>query len=226
MVYRLGVEDIEPNHWVAWAFDLPGCYSAARNQEDAIANAPLRIAQYLEWLSNHNYRAARAVEAIDVEVGESFRSFISEGDYIVNAFFEDDRRTLGSDEVSHALWLLECTRTDLLQVIQPLSPERLDRPIRGEVQGSIHGILKHVVWAEWWYFDRLGLAFNEEQMPEGIMSMLEKSRTHTHRQLPELVNHTNIMTRIGEQWSARKIVRRTLWHERAHTKQIIRYLKQ
>lgn len=28
MRIRLAVEDIEPNHWVAWALDLPACYSS------------------------------------------------------------------------------------------------------------------------------------------------------------------------------------------------------
>jgi len=226
MLYRIGVEDIEPNHWVAWVFELPGCYSKARNREDAIAKAPSRITQYFEWLSSHNYKAPPVAEPIEVEVSESFNSFISESDYIVNAFFKDDRRLLSHDEIEHALWLLEYTRSDLLQVIQRMSSDQLDKPIRGEVQGTIRGILNHVAWAEWWYFDRLNLAFKEEQMPEDVMSMLEKVRTHTRRQLSQLAGNTAITERIGEQWSARKIVRRTLWHERAHTQQIIRYLSQ
>jgi len=226
MLYQLGTEDIEPNHWVAWVFELLGCYSKASHREDAISNAPLMIAQHFEWLSSHNYKAPRVAEPIEVEVSESFNSFISEGDYIVNAFFKDDRRLLSHDEIEHALRLLEYTRSDLLQVIQRISSDRLDRPIRGEVQGTIRGILNHLAWAEWWYFDRLNLAFKEEEMPEDVMSMLEKVRAHTRRQLLQLVSDTTITKRIGEQWSARKIVRRTLWHERAHTQQNIRYLNQ
>lgn len=29
MRFRLAVEDIEPQHWVAWALDLPVCRSAS-----------------------------------------------------------------------------------------------------------------------------------------------------------------------------------------------------
>ena len=107
-----------------------------------------------------------------------------------------------------------------------MSSDQLDRSIPGEVQGSIRGILNHLAWAEWWYFDRLNLAFKEEEMPEDVMSMLEIVRAHTRRQLSQLAGNTTITERTGEQWSARKIVRRTLWHERAHTQQIIRYLNQ
>jgi predicted RNase H-like HicB family nuclease/uncharacterized damage-inducible protein DinB len=225
MLYRIGVEDIEPNHWVAWVFDLFGCYSKARTRDEAIANAPRIIAEYFAWLSRHG-REVLPPESIEVEVSESWDSFICEGDYIVNAFFEDDRRPLSDNEIDYVLELLEYTRQDLLRVINPLSSEQLDKPIRDELQGSIRGILEHIAYAERWYFDRLGLAFPREEMPDDVMDMLEKVRTYTVHKLPELAGDTRITERISERWSARKLVRRTLWHERTHTRQIIRYLKQ
>jgi hypothetical protein len=27
MPYRVAVEDIEPQHWVAWVVDVPGCFA-------------------------------------------------------------------------------------------------------------------------------------------------------------------------------------------------------
>jgi hypothetical protein len=38
--------------------------------------------------------------------------------------------------------------------------------------------------------------------------------------LPKLVGDERIVTRVSEPWSARKILRRALWHERDHTQQI------
>jgi len=225
-LYRLGIEDIEPNHWVAWVFELPGCYSKACNRDEAINNTPLRITQYFEWLSSYGCEVPHPPEKIEVDVSESWVSFISEEDYIVNAFFEDDRRALSSDDVDYVLKLLEFTRKDLLQVVQQISPDRLDKPIEGEVQSNIRGILKHIATAERWYFDRLNMAFERKEMPDDVMDMLENMRAYTRHKLPQLVGYTQITERIGERWSARKLVRRTLWHERAHTQQIIRYLNQ
>jgi predicted RNase H-like HicB family nuclease/uncharacterized damage-inducible protein DinB len=224
MLYQLGVEDIEPNHWVTWVLELPGCFSKARTREDAIANAPSRIAQYFEWLASYGCESPHHPDKIEVEVGESWDSFISEDDYIVNAFFEDDRRPLSGDDVAHVMKLLEYTRKDLLQVIRQISPAQLDKPIEGEVQGTIRGVLKHIATAERWYFDRLNLAFDRKEMPEDVIDMLDKVRTYTRHKLPQLVGDTRITEKVGEHWSARKLVRRTLWHERAHTEQIIRYL--
>ncbi len=224
MLYGLGIEDIEANHWVAWVLDLPGCYSAARSYEDALADAPARIAEYFRWLSSHGSGSPLAREAIEVNVRETFRAYPSEDDYLVNAFFSDDRRPLSQAEVHNGLRLLEYTRRDLRRVIRPLSSQELHRTISGEVQGSIEGILRHVAWAEWWYLDRLNLAFPREAMAGEILSLLERVRAHTRLQWPQLADSSLITERMGERWSPRKVVRRTLWHERAHTQQIARYL--
>ncbi|HOP06580.1 MAG TPA: DinB family protein [candidate division Zixibacteria bacterium] len=226
MTYRIGVEDIEPRHWVAWVFDLPGCYSKAVNREDAIAGVPSRIADYFDWLASHQNQPGKPPGDIEVEIAESFQSFVSEGDYIVNAFFEDDRRPMNPDYVEHIRSLLGFTRNDLTRLVDGISAEQRQTPVPGEVQGTIDGILKHVAWAEWWYFDSLNLAFPQEEMPQDVLRMLDRVREHTLRQLPLLTNNDTLTERMGERWSARKIVRRTLWHERAHTEQIIRYLKR
>lgn len=221
MPYRLGVEDIEPDHWLAWALDLPGCFSAARTEEEAVARAPAAIADYRSWLVGHGRAASRADEWCDVTVVEVFHAFSEEADdYLVNAFFADDRRPLAREEIAEGLALLGCSRRDLLTVARRLSPEALDRPVADEARGSIAGILGHIAQAEWWYFDRLGLACPRAELPGEPFARLEQVRAWTVARLPELVDDERVTERVGEQWSARKVLRRTLWHERDHTRHI------
>ncbi len=40
MNYRIAVEDMEPDHWIAWVLDLPGCYSSAKTSSKAISQVP------------------------------------------------------------------------------------------------------------------------------------------------------------------------------------------
>jgi predicted RNase H-like HicB family nuclease len=220
MAYRIAVEDMEQNHWVAWALDLPGCFSSARTQEEAIVMAPTSISQYITWLKNLGYRQLPRQDYIDVEVEETFRSFVSGGMYVANAFFEDDQRPLLEEDVEFGLWLLERTQEDLLDVVQTVDRDKFSQSIPGEVQGSIQGIVEHIAWSEWWYLDRLGLAFDREKMPAGVIKMLEAVRQHTRNQLPDLIGLDRIVIVRGEKWSPRKILRRTLWHERDHTNHI------
>jgi uncharacterized damage-inducible protein DinB len=222
MRYQLGVEDIEPDHWVAWVFTLPGYFASARTQAEAEALAPARIAAYFNWVAQYGHSMPGAHDLIETDVVAVFRAFVSEGDYLVNAFFEADRPPLTQQEVEQALWLLDCSRQDLLAVLHSASPDKLTQPIVGEVQGSIQGILQHIAQAERWYFQNIGL--EQSSLPENPWRALDQTRAQTRARLPALVGDQRILEWKREYWSARKVLRRTLWHERAHTQQISRLL--
>jgi predicted RNase H-like HicB family nuclease/uncharacterized damage-inducible protein DinB len=228
MRYRMAIEDIEPNHWVAWVLDLPGCFSSAQTQADAVARAPERITAYYSWLGSHDSSLPVIAGPVEIEIAETFRSFTSKQDseYLVNAFFEDDRRPPHYWDVVVALRLLHWTRQDLLHVIQSLTQEQLHQPIAGQVSGSIAGVLRHVAGAENWYFGQLGLELDRAQLPADSLEMLSAVRANTYVQLPKLVGNEQITESCDELWSARKVIRRTLWHERDHTQHIAHLVTQ
>ena len=148
-----------------------------------------------------------------------------DSEYLVNAFFEDDRRPLSSEDVEIGLQLLGWSRQDLLKVLEELTPGQLNKPIHGEVRGSIEGILEHVCGAENWYFSQFGMSVDWSALPDDIDARLAVSRANTRTQLATLLGEDRITENCGERWSARKILRRTLWHERAHTEQIARLVR-
>jgi hypothetical protein len=220
---RLAVEDIELDHWIAWAIDLPACYSSAGTAADAIAHAPMKIAEYFSWLSKHDSSLPAAREPLEIQVVEIFHSWASREDpeYLVNAFFEDDHRPLGYWDVNLALRLLDWTRQDLLGVIQTIPQEQLTITISSEARGSIAGILNHVAIAENWYFGQLGSGKGD--LPSDPLEKIEVVRSNSREQLVRLVGDERVIKNCDELWSGRKIVRRTLWHERDHTQQVIKF---
>ena len=224
MRIRLAVEDIEPNHWIAWVLDLPACYSSAGTGTDAIEHAPTKIAEYFVWLSKHDSSLPAASEPTEIQVVETFHSRASREDpeYIVNAFFKDDRRPLGYWEGEIALRLLDWTHQDLLGVLQSIPHKQLKKPISGEVHGSLVGILDHIAIAENWYFGQLGL--EKGDLPGDPLEKIEVVRSNTKDQLVKLIGDVRVKKNCDEVWSGRKIVRRTLWHERDHTQQILQLL--
>jgi uncharacterized damage-inducible protein DinB len=226
MRIRLAVEDMEPDHWIAWALDLPACFSSAVTAADAVARAPQKIAEYFSWLLKHDSLLPIVNEPIETEVVETFNSFASREDpeYLVNAFFEDDRRPLGYWDVEITLRLLDWTRQDLLGVIRSIAQDKLTKAISGEVRGSIHGILNHVSIAENWYFEQLSLGLERAQFPSDPLEKLAVVRANTRKQLLTWVGDERVAKNCDELWSARKIVRRTLWHERDHTQHIAHLL--
>ncbi len=219
---------MEPNHWIAWVLNLPACFSSAQTQTDAVAHAPKRIAEYYSWLSSHDSSLPVINEPVEVEVVETFHSFASDEDpeYFVNAFFEDDRRPLNYWDIEVALRLLQWTRQDLLKVMQPITQEQFSKPIVGELRGTVAGLLKHVAGAENWYFDQLDLGLNRAQLPDDPLDMLKAVRANTRAHLVKLIVDERITKERDELWSARKVVRRTLWHERDHIQHIAQLLAQ
>jgi predicted RNase H-like HicB family nuclease len=226
MRYRLAVEDMEPNRWVAWVLDLPACFSSAHTEADAVTHAPESIAAHHRWLARHESSLPVVSGPFEVELVETFHSFPSDEDpeYLVNAFFQDDRRPLAYWDLEVALRLLKWTHEDLLEVVGSVTREQLSKPLAGETRGSIAGILEHVAGAENWYFEQLGMGLHRAQLPDDSLGKLETVRTNTRTRLVELIADERITPNCGELWSARKVVRRTLWHERAHTQQIVRLL--
>ena len=226
MRVQLAVEDIEPNHWIAWVLALPACFSSATTSADAVAYAPQKIAEYFSWLLAHNSLLPAVHEPIEVEVNETFHSFASREDptYIVNALFDDDRRPLGYWDVEIALQLLNWTRQDLLDVIQSTAQAQLTEDNSGQVRASIPGILNHVAIAENWYFNQFSFGLDQAQFPNNPLKRIEIVHANTRARLVELIGDERIVRNCDELWSARKIVRRTLWHIRDHTQQIAQLL--
>lgn len=210
MIYEAGVEDIEPNHWVAWAFARPGFTGKGRTAEAAIA--------HLQSLLSDG----------EVKVVEQFHAYPSPQDpeYLVNAFFEDDRRPLTDQEISFALDELVLSRRTFLAQVEPVPSDVLARIIPGERFESIYGIIRHVAVAEWWYCQRIGGVADWKALPADSLDALATSRANTRRFLPTLVDDQRTITLMDETWSARKVLRRTLWHERDHTQHIAERLRE
>lgn len=211
--YRLGVEEIKPDHWVAYALDLPGCFASAATQDAAVAALPARIHAHRGWLQSHG-RPLRLAEPVTTTVAEVHRSFISpnSSDEIVNACFDDDRRPLGAAEAGDGVALLGFARRDLLALLHPYDATRLTPPVAE--------LVRHIGGAEWWYLDTLGLAFPRAWVPDDPLDRITMVRDRTLASLPRLAGDTRIAERSGEYWSPRKLLRRALWHERDHTAQI------
>ncbi len=227
MRYRLAVEDMETDRWIAWVVDLPGCFSPATTEADAISAAPESISAYFSWLRSHDSSTTAPCGPFEAQVVETFRSYVSpeRPGYLVNAFFEDDRCPLSRWDAEVVLRLLEWTREDLLDAVRGATEESLNAALPLEIGGSVMGVLRHVAGAENWYLEQLGMGVGRAQLPEDALSMLEAVRTNTRLRLSELVGDGRVLKGDGgELWSGRKVVRRTLWHERAHTRHVARLL--
>jgi len=203
--------------WIAHAPDLPGCFASKENREAAIQAIPVAIDNYLDWCKKQGIRITGL--SAPMIVSEVIRSWEFEDGHMVHAFFASDRPPLVRAEINEFKLLLEATYADLLASVEEVDPADTDKILPGE-RWSIEGILEHVAKSEWWCLDRLGLAFPRDGIPADAKLFLREVHAHMLVMLPELHKRGGVVVLAGETWSARKILRRSLWHRRDHTAHI------
>lgn len=213
MAYIVCAEEVE-GHWVAHVPDLPGCFATQKDRDSAIKAVPAAVDSYVAWCQSHGLRISGL--SGPMIVSEVIRAWDYEEDNEVNAFFASDRPPLLPEELSEWERLLTIARVDLMASVENVDPEDMARTFPGE-RWPIAGVLRHVANAELWYLDRLGLALPQAELPSDPKERLERVRRHLLASLPALSSRTGVVALSGELWSARKVLRRALWHERDHT---------
>lgn len=223
MIFEIGLENGMEGRSMAWVFDHPACFTYGQDSQEAIQNLPDSIAAYIDWLHHHDPQSQLSVEEIETHLKETWEVYqvddnfeLVDDGYEVNAWFLHDWKPLTEEEIQRGIELLSWSREDLLAVVTDLSQEDLQRRYPDE-RWNIAGILRHVGGAEWWYLDRLDLAFPRPEVPTDPFERLEKVRKRFLEVLPELAGSKQVVGMDGELWSPRKMLRRAIWHERDHT---------
>jgi uncharacterized damage-inducible protein DinB len=149
------------------------------------------------------------------ETFQSFQTLVDGGIHAVHAFFRSDLVPLTEDDVRTALQVFNWQREELLAGVETIPAEILRHEFEGQ-RWTIEGILEHIARVESWYFSRLGFDNPEPLEKLDPFRLLEKSAAAVNQYLPELVGFDQVFEVRQEKWSARKLVRRLLWHQRDH----------
>ena len=234
MKFRVGIENNnEGIRSIAWVLEHPGCYAYGGNEQESRENSVRAILEYAKWIDKHEPSWILLAESYepyveqiwtDYTINESFDRIEGKG-YDVEPFFEHDWKPLTATDIERGLKLLEWSHADLLAVLENMMPEQWGYKKDGE-RWDIAGIVNHIGGAEWWYLDRLGLAFPRAEVPKGPLERIKKVRNLMNEVLPALKDVNQVVGMDGEFWSPRKVLRRALWHERDHTEHIRKLLDE
>ena len=233
MIFRIGIENNNDDRTIAWAVDHPGCFAYGQDSEEAKGNFPQAAREYRIWIARHEEPWLE--EEVEMVVEETFDDYFidaafergprAKDTWMVEAFFLHDWKPLVPHEIERALKLLAWSREDLMALVQSLDAEKLAQTYPHE-RWAIDGILKHIGIAEWWYQERIGSPYpeNEADVPSDPFERLQVVRDHFSSLLPRLDGVHRVVGLEGEIWSPRKVLRRALWHERDHTEHIRKLL--
>lgn len=233
MIFRIGIENNNDDRSIAWALEHPGCFAYGQDGEEAERNFSQAAREYAAWIVRHGESWLN--DEVEIIVEETFDAYFinqaferlerGKDTYMVESFFIHDWKPLALQEIERALKLLAWSREDLMSIVKSLSAEKLDQTYPNE-RWSINGILRHIGGAEWWYQERIGHPFpeNEEDVPADPFERLKVVRDHFNTLLPKLEGMNKVIGLEGEIWSPRKALRRAVWHEKDHTEHIRKLL--
>lgn len=233
MQLRTGLElNIEGRN-LAWALDHPGCFAYGDDHQEALIRLPQAFVAYQKWveLKAGDQSWLKDVQNLDIHLEETFTVYainenyeVVDQGYDVNAWFLNDWKPLTEEDIQHALSILAWSRQDLLALLKDIPIELHEKKFEGE-RWTIMGIVNHIGGAEWWYLDRLGLTtLTRTDLPKDPFERLEIVREQLNQILPNLINEEMVRGKEGEMWSARKLLRRAIWHEKDHIHHIYKLI--
>lgn len=213
---QIGIERNVEGRTLAWALDYPGVFTYGADDAEALIRIPRQILTFESWLNFHTDQPWLQLEGLDMHIDETFEAFqveVDGGIHEVHAFFRSDLIPLTEEDVRQALLIYNWQREELLAGVETLPVEILKHEFEGQ-RWTIEDILAYIARVESWYFSHLGIEFHQPAESGDPMKLLEVSAAETNRCLPDLTGFDQVFELRQEKWSARKLVRRLLWHQR------------
>lgn len=216
MTYSVTLEHGSDGSYLAWVHELPGCFVRGASRDDAIANLPDAIEQFLSWL--RAFGEADTDSEIAIVVAEEIESLI-EADEDSEVLVAPDRQPLTSADWARIERWLTQSRQDLLGLLSMLSDEQLEcrrngrsRTLREEL---IHVAFVELMYAAWTI---------DLRSRGGLEEFLNWTRSISLQRMRFLAEHDRGSLTYAEwagapqpeEWTARKAARRLIWHELLH----------
>ena len=218
--------EVGPEATGAFVPDCPGCWVFGRDKGSATNKVRIAASEWYSWLKGHG-EDIDAPSEIRIEPTE-----ILSVDYNPaeagkpEPLFWAEVLPVSTKDVDRTLRLMAYSRDDLLKLCSGLDKSVLRWKPETEPR-TIGGCLKHIAIVEWWYITRLNIDLPKE-FPTDVFQLLRYTRQLATRSLERLSKRErtgifqpqNDPSPVCNLWTARKVLRRYVDHERLHTSYI------
>ena len=219
----------------AFVPDRPGCWVFGSTPESALNKVRAAVVEWIEWLRGHGEQPSIKADEIDIVEGEILRvtyNPVEAGK--PEPLFWSEVLPINYEDIERTIRLMGYSRSDLLKLVSNLDGEVLDWQPPKKPR-TIRNCLRHIGIVEWWYITRLDIDLPEE-FPEDVFELLRSTREvalYNLQNLPEEKwsgvfqprKHVDSEATVCNLWTARKMLRRFVDHERLHTRYIEKVLK-
>jgi predicted RNase H-like HicB family nuclease len=216
----------------AFVPNCPGCWVFGQTPESALNKVKTAIADWFEWLRRHGEQVLIETRNFDIEVSEMMQvnyNPVKAGK--PEPLFWSEVSPVTKKDFARTLQLMRYSREDLLKIVFNLSKDRLNRRHPDEPR-TISNCLRHIAYVEPWYINRLNIDLSCEYA-RNVFELLDNTRNAVadclghfpHEKMRGVFQPTRDTSSTCNLWTARKVLRRLVDHERLHTKYIERILR-
>lgn len=200
-----------------YAVDLPGAYARGENVETALSKMPIEAASWLRW------RGLPVPESICAEIMEEKTSELEIRDADSDALLPGEDEPLSREEYELLKELALKSAHDFQDLYDAVAEkDAAIAPVRrtfyGQVPRTATEMYAHTKSVNAYYFAEI----NVETDNDGSITDCRRRGFATLETQPDFPRSTVIEGSYGELWSARKVLRRFLWHDRIHAKALYR----
>jgi len=216
----------------AFVPDRPGCWVFGRTKERAIEKVRIATVEWSEWLKKHGESISDISNKVEIEVTEMLRVDYNPAEAgKPEPLFWSEVLPVQREDIERTVRLMGYSRKDLPDLFPNISDECLDWKPLGKPR-TIRNCLKHIAYVEPWYVNRLNIEVSEDY-PDDVFELLNYTRNivieclknFPERKMRGIFQPKKDRSPVCDLWTARKVLRRLVDHERLHTKYIEKVLK-
>jgi predicted RNase H-like HicB family nuclease len=218
--------EVGPEAAGAFVPSCPGCWVFGRNEESALEKAKGAISDWYAWMRSHG-EPVEIPFTISVSANEVLHVSYNPAEAgKPEPLFWSEVLPVSTRDIKGFLRLLDYSRNDLLRLVSGFDADLLRwKPKNGP--RTIGNCLRHIAMAEWWYVTRLDIGL-PARFPRNTFELLSYTRELAKRNLSHLSKEKRRRifqpkidpSPICNLWTARKVLRRFVDHERLHTEYI------
>ncbi len=224
--------EIGPEGTGVFVPNCPGCWVFGRTPERALTKVKIAIAEWLEWMKRHGEHVPIKTKDFEVEVAEMMRvdyNPVKAGK--PEPLFWSEVSTITKKDIARTLRLMAYSREDLLKFVSSLGNGCLDW-LPPDKPRTIRNCLRHIAYVEPWYITRLNVDL-PSKYPRKVFEMLNCTRkivvdylkSFPREKMHGIYQPEKDRSPICNLWTARKVLRRLVDHERLHTKYIEKVIR-
>ena len=232
--------EVGPEATGAFVPECPGCWAFGRTKESALKKVRSAVVDWIECLRRQGGEIPYSGRNLRVDLRRQIEIEVAEMMQVAynpamagkpEPLFWSEVLPVTRDDIKRTIRLMEFSRYDLLELVSHLTKEQLNFKPPGQPR-TIKNCLKHIAYVEWWYVNRLNIEM-PEKFPKDVFGLLNHIRELVVEALEKLPREkmrgvhqpVKYKSPTCDLWTARKVLRRLVDHERLHTRYVKRVLK-